>query len=180
VRYPLNRMQIRRFSNGEFHPFHNAYGKALRYDSENKVWKCHQGWDLEARVGTPIYAICNGRIVEIGQHPDYGKFLTLAFVDSEGRVLKGKTYYATYAHLSACFPSACQHEIQVLEGTRIGLTGNSGRGARNLSVAEHHLHFEIRTTQSFCKTLLHHENPTRFLGITPYSGPVMDLPLRTA
>jgi murein DD-endopeptidase MepM/ murein hydrolase activator NlpD len=175
MRPPLDRMTIRRFVNEkDIKPLHNVFGGHLRFNPKakpGKQWNCHQGWDLEAKDGTPIHAVSEGFIVEVGYRPqDYGHYVTLEFVHA------GKRRYATYAHLSMCFPHRLEtgKRVHVVEGTVLGKTGHSGM-AHSLPPIEHHLHFEIREMQDFQRGLPRHINPKFFLGEPPYSGPSIDL-----
>ncbi len=103
----------------------------------NQGKRAHQGWDLAARVGTPVYAVASGRIRQIRDDGDdgYGVHVTLEFSHN------GQTLYAFYAHLSGV---ACAEGQVVLEGDLLGFTGKTGN-ARNLPAADDHLHFEVRT-----------------------------------
>lgn len=64
---PLDKMEICLFSQGgHYKPFHNTFGLKVR-DGTTK----HQGVDLFARVGTPVYACMDGEIISTkGQHND--------------------------------------------------------------------------------------------------------------
>ena len=125
---PLQIMRIRDNCNPD-----NTFGMV-----RNAGTKAHQGWDLEARLNTPVYAIADGTIEFVEEHDggDYGKQICLKFVYG-GNL----TYYAFYAHLSQIYVSTGQ---EVHQGNEIGLTGNTGN-ASNLPAGQEHLHFEIRT-----------------------------------
>jgi murein DD-endopeptidase MepM/ murein hydrolase activator NlpD len=114
----------------------------------------HQGWDLEAPVGTPVYAIEEGKVVDVRPQGAYGKELTLEFTHN------GQKRYAFYAHLSAVFP---MEGDEVREGELIGFTGKTGN-ASNLPADEEHLHFEIRTRPHTGKGLGGHLDPGSVLG----------------
>lgn len=148
MRNPLDRMRIRG------HSLSHTYGMVRTYRDGRP--KPHQGWDLAARVGTPVYAIAAGTIQEVSRELRYGLQIILAFPAG------GVTAYAHYAHLSSV---ACTVGDAVTEGALIGFTGNSGVDAARLPTAEHHLHFEIRTGGPHPGGGLHgHVDPGAVLG----------------
>jgi len=131
MHYPLDVMKIRPFQFGKYDPVSNSFGKVRVHHT-----RAHQGWDLLAAPGTPVYAIAGGDLTSRASS-SYGNIATLKFR------YKGKTYYAFYAHLSVVTgANSC-----VLEGSVIGKTGMTGN-ARKIPVPEAHLHFEIRTKAS--------------------------------
>ncbi len=98
----------------------------LRSDPFSKKPKMHQGVDFAGKVGEPIYASGNGKVVEVSfNFFGYGR---------EVVVDHGFGYKSRYAHL---------HEIHVKEGDmvargeQIGTMGSSGRSSGC------HLHYEI-------------------------------------
>ncbi|UBM59516.1 peptidoglycan DD-metalloendopeptidase family protein [Marinilongibacter aquaticus] len=108
--------------------------------------RAHQGWDLEAAIGTPTYAVKGGTVslVETGA---YGKQVILTFEDENGN-----TKYAQYAHLSAYNVTNGQ---KVEEGQLLGETGDTG----NAKGVTPHLHFEIRNQKTVGLGLGGRENP---------------------
>lgn len=87
----------------------------------------HEGIDLKAAVGTPVYATQAGQVIysdnKIG---GYGNMV----------VVKHSTgLFSVYAHLSKMHVEAGEH---VKQRDSIGLSGKSGR------VRGPHLHFEVR------------------------------------
>lgn len=103
----------------------------------NGTPRAHQGIDLQANVGTPVYAVADGQIVGVNMGKDgYGFKITLKLGDK----------FAFYAHLSEVF---CTVGSQVTAGTLIGKTGASGNAVGMTTIAKGgHLHFEIRTKQN--------------------------------
>lgn len=127
ITWPLSYNVIRRRS------VSNTYGMVRkRVDGTPKP---HQGWDFEAVIGTPAYAIADGTVEFVRDRGDYGLQLCIAFE------LGGTSYWAFYAHLE---------KIYVAEGDAVKRndlvckTGESGN-AEGMAVADQHLHFEIRT-----------------------------------
>lgn len=91
--------------------------------------KNHNGIDLAAEEGTPVYAIKDGAVAyNFNDDPELGNYIILQH-DA------GKTT-SVYAHLSKVFVD--QYET-VRKGDIIGLVGQTGM------VTGPHLHFEIRT-----------------------------------
>lgn len=89
----------------------------------------HQGIDYAAPIGTPIYAVANGKIIQYG--PVTGGYGNLVIVEHPGNY---KTYYA---HLSAFNPELGVGS-EVRRGLEIGYVGSTGRSTGP------HLHFELR------------------------------------
>lgn len=96
----------------------------------------HQGWDLYATPGTPVYAVAEGTIRWADPRGQLGNLIVLEF-DHNGNKL-----YAAYAHLQSIQVSMGD---SVSRGQQIGLTGNTGN-AVSMTGEDQHLHFEIRTT----------------------------------
>ena len=87
----------------------------------------HQGIDLAAPAGTPIYATADGTVGEAGWNSGgYGNLVKL----NHGRGIETR-----YAHLSRVLVSAGQ---RVARGQLIGHMGSTGRSTGS------HLHYEVR------------------------------------
>ena len=130
----------------------------------NKGTRAHQGWDLAAPVGTPVFAIADGTVRDTGDrdHGGYGLSITLEFER------EGQTLYAFYAHLSVVLCSVGP----VKEGDWIGCTGRSGN-ARKLPHAQEHLHFEIRTRLEPRTHLQDRLDPGELFGFGLYASPLL-------
>jgi murein DD-endopeptidase MepM/ murein hydrolase activator NlpD len=89
----------------------------------------HQGIDIFATRGTPVVAVADGSLFNVGYNGLGGWRLWV-------RDASGNTFY--YAHLSAYAPAA-REGASVARGTVIGYVGDTG-DARGTSP---HLHFEI-------------------------------------
>jgi murein DD-endopeptidase MepM/ murein hydrolase activator NlpD len=100
----------------------------------------HNGIDLGAPVGTPVYAAKDGKVIEIGYNNILGNYILLQHAGN---------YQTVYGHLSKILVTLYQ-EIQ--GGDIIAKTGMSGR------CTGPHLHFEIRRRGS-------PENPVPLLPI---------------
>jgi murein DD-endopeptidase MepM/ murein hydrolase activator NlpD len=114
---------------------HSLHGGAYGAHVRNGGRRPHQGIDLVAKVGTPVYAVAPGMIEWIQPHNgEYGCCLLQSF-----RWRDGKVYYAFFAHLSATY---------VREGQEVGprMSGIARSGVSGMPAATHpHLHFEIRS-----------------------------------
>ena len=97
----------------------------------------HQGFDLEAKIGTPVLAVKDAIVFKIikDEKAAYGNQILLKITDKEGNVT-----YAQYSHLSTI---NVKEKQEVKEGMIIGATGMSGN-ANNLPDDQAHLHFEMR------------------------------------
>lgn len=155
MRPPLDRMIIRRFQAGRRDPISNTYGPGVRRHGHRP----HQGWDLEAKPGTLVYAISDGELTVGFGHHDYGNWASLEFGHRRSK------YFAFYAHLQ-------MHVVRnasVREGAVIALTGKTGN-ARGLADSEAHLHFEIRTVEHPHHGLVGRIDPGEILGYGVYSS----------
>jgi murein DD-endopeptidase MepM/ murein hydrolase activator NlpD len=124
----------------------------------------HQGWDLEADVGTPVFAVHSGKVKWIkleDRGGDYGNQILLEFTTSGRDEDKPVYMYAFYAHLDQIQVSPGD---EVQEGRQIGLTGRTGNAAGDDITP--HLHFEIRDSgaESVGTGLRHRVDPTWYLG----------------
>lgn len=99
------------------------YGVSGRYWSSGH----HTGVDFRASVGTPIYSVGEGQVVDTGYNSAYGYFV---------EVYHGNNIYSFYAHASSVCVSVGQY---VKKGQQVMYSGATG------NVTGPHLHFEIRT-----------------------------------
>jgi murein DD-endopeptidase MepM/ murein hydrolase activator NlpD len=127
ITWPLAYNVIRRNSE------HNTFGMVRK--RADGTTKPHQGWDFKALIGTPAYAIADGKVEFVKDQGDYGLQLALAFE------LDGQKLWAFYAHLEKVF---VDERKEVKMNDLICKTGESGN-AEGMPVADQHLHFEFRT-----------------------------------
>jgi murein DD-endopeptidase MepM/ murein hydrolase activator NlpD len=138
----------------------NTFGMVRHYADGSP--KPHQGWDFEAPVGTPAYAIADGEVVFVENSGAYGIQLCLAFR------FHGQERYAFYAHLQHVY---VKNKESVKLNDLIATCGKTGN-AWNLPAKEDHLHFEIRT-QAHCGLGLGGRiSPFSVYGICPLHSPV--------
>ncbi|MDR2304660.1 MAG: M23 family metallopeptidase [Treponema sp.] len=86
----------------------------------------HQGIDLAAPEGSPVYVCAAGTVTEIGEDPVYGNFII---------VKHGDNWASLYGHLSK-IETSLRSELR--SGTLIGRVGSTGQSTGP------HLHFELR------------------------------------
>ena len=92
-----------RFSNSRMHPI-------LR------IARPHYGVDYAAPRGTPVVALGEGRVAELGFHGGYGRFISIRH---------NSVYTTTYAHLSG-YAKGLKAGSHVQQGEVIGYVGSSG------------------------------------------------------
>ncbi len=88
--------------------------------------KMHEGYDIAARTGTPIYATADGVVSKSETVPGYGKLVVIEH---------GYGYRTYYGHNSKNLVRAGQ---RVVRGQEIAQVGNTGRSTGS------HVHYEIR------------------------------------
>jgi len=101
----------------------SGFGKRL--DPFTGIWKFHEGIDICARKGTPVYATADGRVKFSGWYHGYGKTVKVDHIYFETR----------YGHLD---------EIRVKAGQRVkrgDIIGTCGRTGYATGI---HLHYEVR------------------------------------
>lgn len=86
----------------------------------------HQGIDLAAPTGTPVYATADGIVSRADWYSSYGLFIS---------VNHGASMETRYAHMSRLAVSAGD---SVKKGDLIGYVGSTGRSTGS------HLHYEVR------------------------------------
>jgi len=92
-----------RFSRARMHPI-------LR------ISRPHFGVDYAAPRGTPVVSLGDGRVLEVGWHGGYGRFVSIRH---------NTVYTSTYAHLSK-YAAGIKTGIHVQQGQVIGYVGSSG------------------------------------------------------
>lgn len=92
----------------------------------------HEGDDMAAPLGTPIYAAADGVVTEIGSNDRSGNYVTITHHLGDGTV-----YTTTYMH-QYTEDILVQQGQTVTAGQQIGAVGNAGWSTGP------HLHFEIR------------------------------------
>jgi murein DD-endopeptidase MepM/ murein hydrolase activator NlpD len=105
----------------------------------------HNGIDVAAPAGTPIYAAYTGVVDETGTgNGGYGNWIAIRHNNITG----GRTFITLYAHLSSFKVKKGQ---SVKEGDLIGFEGNTGNTTRLLYGPKrgYHLHFTIFDAEGY-------------------------------
>lgn len=115
-------------------PLHNRYYISSRYGWRNNPFSgCrtfHNGIDMAASYGTPIYAALSGKVIRTGYDVTYGNYVLIAHHSA---------YQTMYAHLSSFSVS---NGAYVTTKTKIGSVGNTGQSTGA------HLHFTVYKNRS--------------------------------
>lgn len=114
--WPIDRTKLRSVSSLYGMRMHPRYG----------TWRMHEGVDLAAPKGTPVYATGNAVVARAGWQPGYGYLIELNH---------GFGYKTRYGHLSQMHVSAGD---SVTRGQVIADVGNTGVSSGS------HLHYEVR------------------------------------
>jgi murein DD-endopeptidase MepM/ murein hydrolase activator NlpD len=81
-----------------------------------RIARPHFGVDYSAPKGTPVVALGEGRINQLGFHGGYGRFISIRH---------NSVYTTTYAHLSG-YAKGLSSGSHVSQGEVIGYVGSSG------------------------------------------------------
>ncbi|HEX4963760.1 MAG TPA: M23 family metallopeptidase [Thermoanaerobaculia bacterium] len=154
---PVSNPVRRGFQFGVWAPETNKFGANAR--GENRP---HQGVDILAPFGTPVFAVRDGNATRGEDATGFGKYIVLEF-----EVAPGKKLYAFYAHLSQI---NFLKPIKVKAGTIIGSTGNSGNASK-IPSEEYHLHFGISTLPYPTIGTKHWLDPELFMKIPVQAKP---------
>ena len=115
-------------------PITSPYGQ--RIDPVTKTEKAfHYGTDIGCPVGTPVVAAVDGKIFKAGWQDEKDHKAGFGKRVWQSAKIDGKNVAVFYAHLSEL--SVKEGEV-VTAGTRVGLSGNTGKSSGP------HLHFEAR------------------------------------
>lgn len=139
---PLNYTRISRGVGGSSilvnRPVRVKQGKTTKIINQTYTYSTsHQGIDFAAPIGTPVFAVANGKIIHYGPFAGYGN---LVIIEHPGNY---KTYYA---HLSAYNPELEVGSV-VRRGLEIGYVGSTGHSTGP------HLHFELRKNNVYLNPL---------------------------
>ena len=125
LRFPLEFTNITSyFTDSRFHPILKANLP-------------HTGVDFAAQRGTPVRAVGDGVITQVGWNGGYGKSIDIEH-DS--------TYTSRYAHLER-FAAGIHNGTAIKKGQVIGYVGSTGRSTGP------HLHFELYKDQQYVDPL---------------------------
>ena len=88
----------------------------------------HNGLDIAAKIGTPVYAAADGKVTQVSSRGPYGNHMKI-----EHRI-GGQKWTTVYAHMNRIDVKTGQTVLQGERTGEIGTTGNS---------TGPHLHFEV-------------------------------------
>ena len=117
--------------------------------------QAHNGMDIGAPIGTPVYAADGGKIVRVdynGRSYQYGRYILIDH---------GNGLSTLYAHLSETATSGGQ---SVTKGQLIGYVGATG------FVTGPHLHFGVYATPSGGWQIVNSKSQPGFVSLPPASG----------
>ncbi|MDF2963471.1 MAG: hypothetical protein K0S39_5206 [Paenibacillus sp.] len=118
-------------------PFENNYAANRYWNQKGEEIRKHEGVDIFAKKGTPVYSVLDGEVVNFGWNEMGGWRLTVRVDDTT-------QFY--YAHLNG-YASGIGKGSKVKKGQLIGYVGSTGygpEGTQDLFVP--HLHFGIYST----------------------------------
>ncbi len=116
------------------YPISSPYGSRID-PVTNKPGVFHYGTDFALPIGTPVVAAADGVIEAASYEQDLDHSAGFGLRVRQIAVINGRRHYVFYGHLSEITVSRGDH---VTAGTRIGLSGNTGK------TSGPHLHFEVR------------------------------------
>lgn len=123
---------------GTYQPLVNNYTESREWTPTGSAQRKHEGIDIFASKGTPIYSVSDGKIVNIGWN-QYGGWRLTVQVDGS------TTFY--YAHMSAYANTKMAKGETVKKGQLIGYVGSTGYGPEGTEgLFDPHLHFGIYKT----------------------------------
>ncbi|WP_059005948.1 transglycosylase family protein [Streptomyces specialis] len=108
-------------------------GVGTAYHATGSSWSLgyHTGVDFPVATGTSVKSVTDGQVVSAGWSDSFGYEVIVKHADG---------MYSEYAHLSAISVSEGQ---PVVSGQQLGRSGSTGNSSGP------HLHFEVRTGESF-------------------------------
>jgi murein DD-endopeptidase MepM/ murein hydrolase activator NlpD len=136
---------------GPFHPVVAAtidYGEAGAEFGASRSGHVHEGQDVFAPSGTPLVAVADGEVVEVGSDGGRGNYVSI-HDPAEDR---------TYNYFHMLEPASVKAGEPVQAGQRVGALGCTG------SCFGEHLHFEVRQGPD---PYGHAEDPRPFLEELP-------------
>lgn len=108
---------------------HDYYGNG-EYQSPRRGGRKHNGIDLQAKIGSWVYAVRSGKVLEARFHKGMGNYV---------KILHPYGYTTVYGHLLRITVKKDQF---VRQGDKIGEVGKTGNARQSRIIP--HLHFEIK------------------------------------
>ncbi len=119
----VTRPAMQPIDNRQLTRFNTIFG--MRKHPIHGDWRNHNGLDLTADTGTPVYATGDGVVIDAKYNGGYGNVIFLSH---------GYGFESRYAHLSKFNVVSGQ---RVKRGEKIGYVGNTGLSTNS------HLHYEV-------------------------------------
>lgn len=111
--------------------FEVTSGFAMRVSPISGQLLMHEGVDMSAPMDTPIYAVADGEVTEVGENSRSGAYVQMKHQKSDGTV-----FYTAYLH-QYMDKILVKVGDRVSAGTHIGAVGSNGWSTGP------HLHFEV-------------------------------------
>ena len=106
-------------------------------------YRLHMGIDVEAEIGSPVYAVADGTVESVDFHPMMGQTVILTHADG---------YKTIYQNMQTAIPEGIQVGSTVKAGDEIGYIGDTAL----IEISEEpHLHFEMYKDE-ICENPLTH------------------------
>ncbi|MBP3915705.1 peptidoglycan DD-metalloendopeptidase family protein [Clostridium sp.] len=123
------------------------------YGQKNDDGTIHYGVDVSTSSGVNVYAVANGKVVEVGENDSLGKYIVIEHSNNV------KTVYGNLGEVKV------SKKDEVAKGAVIGTTGNSSKDENFIG-----LHFEIKVNNT-------NDNPTWIFSSAENSGEINGVPL---
>lgn len=138
-----------------------TYGFGWRLHPIENIRKHHNGVDYSAAIGTPVYAIADGKVIFSGPSSikgSNGEPGGGGYIIKLRHKVEGKWITSSYMHLSKGSLKVAKGQ-QVTEGQLIAKSGNSGASTGP------HLHFEIQNGKDYVWSLTgaRYEEPISYI-----------------
>ena len=102
------------------------FGWRKKQIKRNGSEEFHNGIDIKAKIGTPVYSVSDGKVYETGISGISGKYVIIIDIEEK--------YKFIFSHLSKVF---VKQGVLIRSGMTIALSGNSGK------TTGPHLHFGV-------------------------------------
>jgi murein DD-endopeptidase MepM/ murein hydrolase activator NlpD len=135
------------FKEGTYRPYRNNFGALRTWSPTGRTKRSHEGIDIAARKGTPLYSATDGRIVSYGWNY-YGGWRLGIRTDG---------YYLYYAHMDKYAPGLYEGAT-IKKGQLIGYVGKTGYGPPGTEGVGSHLHFGIYRNGSTINPYPYHKS----------------------
>jgi uncharacterized protein YgiM (DUF1202 family) len=120
------------FREGTYYSYRDNFGALRTWSPTGRTKRSHEGIDIAAPKGTPLYSATDGKIVSYGWNY-YGGWRLGIRTDG---------YYLYYAHMDKYAPGLYEGAT-IKKGQLIGYVGKTGYGPPGTEGVGSHLHFGI-------------------------------------